>query len=178
MTATNQQTQAYTRYSNSQTDGTKQVVSASVLERAFVEYVNAWAPRDPSAVTLPYDNMSFTQEQFFRTACSQSFHVYYSNTLTPPAQGAGNTLIVDLVQNSNNTFSVWYRGFTQTQQVQLNVALPKGVTSRNLELEDGVVGVTLKVLSQRTPNGTQVWNYQLAVNGLLRENYYLVPVRL
>lgn len=175
MTAQEKQ-RAYDRYQDATTEGTKQGLhDPQSLHPSFAYFVNGWQDADPSSVVTDHlGDVSFGEEAFYQTALSETFHVYYSSS-NNNQQGPGNTLMVELHRNDDGSYTFYHYAMTDSVTT-VTLKNPSYVLhSNSISFEDGLVQALLKV-TPRTVNGVKVWNYQVAVNGRLKWNYYLVPV--
>jgi hypothetical protein len=175
--ASSEQIQAYDRYNNAKTEGTKSSVSdQAVLVKTFVDYVNGFKAVDSSTIKVPLKFPSAGQTNFVKELGSTLFHVHWGQHI-PPASGPGDNLMVQFTFNDAGDFTLTYSGFNGTKVYPFNAESLQNVTSRSIVLEAGKTSTLFRKTNQYI-NGAQVWNHQLLVNSNIAVNYYLVPVLL
>lgn len=170
-----QKQEAYDRYQNAETEGTLiGLHNTGAVAPDFVNFSQNWVDVDPFSVDISHlPPLFFSKEAFYRTLFSTTFHTLYSNTLSPPAQGPGNSHIIEIERDGSN-YVLKHYGLTQGLET-LTLENPSFIiNSSNMSFDAGVVKALFK-LTNKFQNGVQVWNYQVALNGRLWINFYLVP---
>lgn len=167
---------AYSRYQRANTEATlSTTTNVFSLSKPFVDFINEWRPIHPSTVEVPLQNQNYTWEQFFKMCCSTTFHTVWGNYGAEPSYGSGNVLLVQLLQNDDDTLILSYNGFNEHHSFNFNSSSLTSLSSRSMVLESGNLKMIIKVLSSRL-YGVPIFNHQLEKGGTLYANYFMVPI--
>lgn len=174
---------AYDKYVNAETEGTKiSYPNSGVLSNDYVDFCQNWTFKDPFSVDVSHlGSLGFPEEIFYRVALSETFHTYYSSDLQPPSFGAANFQNVRYHRDGNK-YIVKVHGLNVRDWILTFNNPTLELTGDSLTLTEGLVKVTLKVHTNNgngcaTPNGQSVLNFQIHVYGRLYTSYYLVPFK-
>lgn len=170
------QAQAYDKYTNAKTDGTKiSLHDPRALHPDFVEFIDRYTP--------PLNNPVVTKQEFLEDVLHRTFHLYWAANLTPPGFGVGNPATLTFRRNPvSGDYDISYFTLTDNKQTQSFDPSYYILHSNSLQLQDSSSGKLKQMILKRTPqttvNGVPVWNHQLVVDGRLIYNYYLVDFQL
>lgn len=167
---------AYNEYLSAETEAGKVGLHSTMsIAQSFVDYVERYVAVPPSSVST--ENLmtgQYSSREFFKEAMSRTFHVHWA-PFTPPNEGPGNTLLVELRYDGEDEYTLRYVGFDATIERKLTVSGYFPLKSNSLVLTDGYVYLNIKRLNGTMVNGVNVWVHELAVGGRLAARYYLLP---
>ena len=100
--ATPEQTTAYNKYLNANTEGTLiNYPSAHVVSDDFIKFINTWTPKDPFSVDVSHlGNISFAEQIIYQILMSTTFHSYWSSDQKPAGYGPGNLNCFKVFRNA------------------------------------------------------------------------------
>jgi len=174
---------AYDKYMDAETEGSKiSYPSSGVLSDDFVTFCQNWTMKDPFSVDVSHlGPLGFPEEIFYRVAMAETFHVYYSGDLQPPAYGPGNYQLIKYHRDGSK-YTVKIHGLNMRDWTLSFNNPTLELTGNSLTLNEGLVKAVLKVHdndggSCLTPNGQNILNFQVYVYGRLYVSYYVVPFK-